>query len=141
MKDELNCSDNGGGDAYLLKSVAIHFNHTVRLQNFIPTSLCKSYVSCIYFLLHLNLFADMVLQRIYMKLQVLGVRVFRCSSSLSVRCLVFGRNYFSSKCQVLANFLASLRKCQVLTVIFAAASYGCQVFVGFFFRFCEVLGV
>ena len=29
MKDELNCSYNGGGDAYLLQSVAIHFNHTV----------------------------------------------------------------------------------------------------------------
>ena len=29
MKDELNCSPNGGGDAYLLQSVAIHFNHTV----------------------------------------------------------------------------------------------------------------
>ena len=29
LKDELNCSYNGGGDAYLLQSVAIHFNHTV----------------------------------------------------------------------------------------------------------------
>ena len=29
MKDELNCSYNGGGDAYLLQSVAIHFSHTV----------------------------------------------------------------------------------------------------------------
>ena len=29
MKDELNFSYNGGGDAYLLQSVAIHFNHTV----------------------------------------------------------------------------------------------------------------
>ena len=25
MKDELNVSDNGGGDAHLLQSVAIHF--------------------------------------------------------------------------------------------------------------------
>ena len=31
MKDELNCSYNGRGDAYLLQSVAIHFNHTVYL--------------------------------------------------------------------------------------------------------------
>ena len=29
MKDELNCPHNGGGDAYLLQSGAIHFNHTV----------------------------------------------------------------------------------------------------------------
>ena len=29
MKDELNCSYNGGGDAYILQNVAIHFNHTV----------------------------------------------------------------------------------------------------------------
>ena len=29
MKDELNCSYIGEGDAYLLQSVAIHFNHTV----------------------------------------------------------------------------------------------------------------
>ena len=29
MKDELNYPHNGGGDAYLLQSVAIHFNHTV----------------------------------------------------------------------------------------------------------------
>ena len=29
MKDELNCSYNGGGDSYLLQSVSIHFNHTV----------------------------------------------------------------------------------------------------------------
>ena len=26
MKDELNCSYDGGGVAYLLQSVAIHFN-------------------------------------------------------------------------------------------------------------------
>ena len=26
MKDELNCSNNGGGVAYLVQSVAIHFN-------------------------------------------------------------------------------------------------------------------
>ena len=32
MKDELNCSYIGGGDAYLLQSVAIHFNHTVSLD-------------------------------------------------------------------------------------------------------------
>ena len=30
MKDELNCSYNGGGVVYLLQSVAIHFNLTVR---------------------------------------------------------------------------------------------------------------
>ena len=30
MKDEINCSYNGGGDAYSLQSVATHFNHTVR---------------------------------------------------------------------------------------------------------------
>ena len=29
MKDEINCSYNGGGGAYPLQSVAIHFNHTV----------------------------------------------------------------------------------------------------------------
>ena len=29
MKDELNCSYNGGGLEYLLQSVAIHFNITV----------------------------------------------------------------------------------------------------------------
>ena len=29
MKNELNLSYNGGGDAYLLRSVAVHFNHTV----------------------------------------------------------------------------------------------------------------
>ena len=29
MKDDINCSYNDGGDAYLLQSVAIHFNHTV----------------------------------------------------------------------------------------------------------------
>ena len=29
MKNELNSSHNGGGDAYLLQSVAIHFKHTV----------------------------------------------------------------------------------------------------------------
>ena len=29
VKDELNCSHVGGGYAYLLQSVAIHFNHTV----------------------------------------------------------------------------------------------------------------
>ena len=29
MKDELKLSHNGGGDAYLLQSVVIHFNHTV----------------------------------------------------------------------------------------------------------------
>ena len=29
MKEDLNWSYNGGGDAYLLQSVAIHFNHTV----------------------------------------------------------------------------------------------------------------
>ena len=28
MKDKLNCFYNSGGDAYLLESVAIHFNHT-----------------------------------------------------------------------------------------------------------------
>ena len=28
MKDELNCSHNGGGVVYLLQSVAIHFNLT-----------------------------------------------------------------------------------------------------------------
>ena len=32
MKYELNCSYNGGGDAYLLQSVAIHFNHKVLEQ-------------------------------------------------------------------------------------------------------------
>ena len=26
MKDEINCSCTGGGDAYLLQSVAIHFS-------------------------------------------------------------------------------------------------------------------
>ena len=30
MKDELNCSHNGGGVVYLLQSVAIHFNLTVQ---------------------------------------------------------------------------------------------------------------
>ena len=35
MKDELNCSYNGGGDAYLLQSVAIHFNHTVQIEFFV----------------------------------------------------------------------------------------------------------
>ena len=29
MKDETNCYYIGGGDVYLLQSVAIHFNHTV----------------------------------------------------------------------------------------------------------------
>ena len=29
MKDYINCSYNGGGDAYLLQIVAIPFNHTV----------------------------------------------------------------------------------------------------------------
>ena len=33
MKDDLNCSHNGGGDAYLLQSIAIHFNHTVKKKN------------------------------------------------------------------------------------------------------------
>ena len=32
MKDELNFPYNGGGDAYLLQSVSIHFNHTVVVQ-------------------------------------------------------------------------------------------------------------
>ena len=32
MKDELNCSHNGGGVVYLLQSVAIHFNLTVGLS-------------------------------------------------------------------------------------------------------------
>ena len=30
MKDEINCFHNGGGVAYLLQIVAIHFNLTVR---------------------------------------------------------------------------------------------------------------
>ena len=34
-----------------------------------------------------------------------------------------------------------LHKTGVLTVIVATASYWCQVFAGFFCRFCEVLGV
>ena len=34
MKDELNCYYNGGVDAYLLQSVAMHFNHTVYTENF-----------------------------------------------------------------------------------------------------------
>ena len=29
MKDELVCSDNGGGVAYILQSVATHFNLTL----------------------------------------------------------------------------------------------------------------
>ena len=29
MEDGLNCLHNGGVDAYLLQSVAIHFNHIV----------------------------------------------------------------------------------------------------------------
>ena len=32
MEDEINCSYNDGGDVYLLKSVAIHFNHTVCIE-------------------------------------------------------------------------------------------------------------
>ena len=28
-ENKLNLSYNGGGDAYVLQSVAIHFNHTV----------------------------------------------------------------------------------------------------------------
>ena len=34
MKDELNCSHNGGQVAYLLQSVAIHFNLTVYTKRF-----------------------------------------------------------------------------------------------------------
>ena len=34
MKDELNFSYNGGGGAYLLQSVAIHFNYTVGGMDF-----------------------------------------------------------------------------------------------------------
>ena len=33
MKDELNFSHNGGEDTYLLQSLAINFNHTVRSRN------------------------------------------------------------------------------------------------------------
>ena len=29
MKDDINCHYNGGGDTYLLQSLAIHFNLTV----------------------------------------------------------------------------------------------------------------
>ena len=32
MKDELHLSCNGKGDAYILQSEAIHFNHTVVLE-------------------------------------------------------------------------------------------------------------
>ena len=32
MKDEINFSYNGGGDAYLLQSVVIHFNRTVHIE-------------------------------------------------------------------------------------------------------------
>ena len=52
MKDQLNCSYNGGGIVYLLKSVAIYFNLTVRVicpdcvvtdngeHPYIPTGVC-----------------------------------------------------------------------------------------------------
>ena len=42
MKDDLNCSHNGGTDAYLLQSVYIHFNHTVKfkwMETFVPNTL------------------------------------------------------------------------------------------------------
>ena len=29
MKDDQTCSHKGGGDAYILKSVVVNFNHTV----------------------------------------------------------------------------------------------------------------
>ena len=35
MKDELNCSHNGGGVADLLQSVAIHFIHTVCVEIYV----------------------------------------------------------------------------------------------------------
>ena len=35
MKYEINCFYNGGGDAYLLQSAAIHFNHTVPVVNYL----------------------------------------------------------------------------------------------------------
>ena len=38
MKDELNFSYNGGGYAYLLQSVAIHFNITLYLYVYEDTS-------------------------------------------------------------------------------------------------------
>ena len=33
MTDGLNCSNDDGGDAYLLQIVAIHFNHKVKPHN------------------------------------------------------------------------------------------------------------
>ena len=47
MKDELNCSYNGGGVAYLLQIVAIHINHTVlkRIENIIRTYIPTESVS------------------------------------------------------------------------------------------------
>ena len=48
MKDELNCYYNGGVDAYLLQSVAMHFNHTVYIENFpIIFSFRTSVIFCI----------------------------------------------------------------------------------------------
>ena len=41
MKDELNFSHNDGGDAYLLQSVAIHFNHTVESKSKKPRNVYK----------------------------------------------------------------------------------------------------
>ena len=41
MKDEINFSYNGGGDAYPLQSVAIHFNHTVSVSTVISQECTK----------------------------------------------------------------------------------------------------
>ena len=45
MKDELNFSYNGGGDAYLLQSVAINFNLTVGLRYLVLGGLVESFSS------------------------------------------------------------------------------------------------
>ena len=41
LKDEVNCSHNGGGVAYLLQILAIHFNHTVQYLLYEVSANCE----------------------------------------------------------------------------------------------------
>ena len=51
LKDELNCSYNGGGDAYILQSVAIHFKHTVfKSEHVCPSTKQMKYILRCWFL-------------------------------------------------------------------------------------------
>ena len=46
LKDEINCSHNGGEGAYQLQSVAIHFNQTVEGKYFYPKELpCDGFLT------------------------------------------------------------------------------------------------